>query len=477
LLGLLNDILDFSKIEAGQLIIEKSNFSLPEMLDTITAIFMTTVEEKGLELHIDQSSADIPVYVKGDELRLRQILVNLISNGIKFTEQGSILVQINPDNKDDGKIELHFSVKDTGIGIPLKKQAKVFSSFSQADDSTSRKFGGTGLGLSICKQLVEMMGGQIWLESREGEGSTFHFSVTLESGVKEHMPPRRTISEEPVFLQKLNVLLVDDNKINCDLARVVLEQQNHVVIEAHTGIEALEQVIQRTFDLILMDVQMPVMDGLVTTAIIRESEKGHISHNIETLAMAEKLTRKLAGSHIPIIAMTANAMGGDRQKCLDVGMDEYLTKPFMPEHLHNVLQLLFQDIDIEQAEILEERGCENVQENPTMEHLTKQVRHHLKTVYGIDDAVARQMVGEAASSLVEALDAMTDALKINEWSVVRKSAHSLKGVLLNMGIEHLADQAKAIEKEASKGFVVQDAMIDGFTTRMRAFIIEMQSET
>ncbi len=477
LLGLLNDILDFSKIEAGQLIIEKGNFSIFEMLESITAIFATTIKEKGLSLHIDQSNTDIPVYVKGDELRLRQILVNLISNGIKFTEQGSIRVQICSKVRDADKIEFQFSVSDTGIGIPLEKQTKIFSSFSQADDSTSRKFGGTGLGLSICKQLVKMMGGTIWVKSSEGKGSIFYFTVVLEHGVREEFQTEQINSTAPGFLQKLCILLVDDNAINCDLARVVLEQQNHTIVEAHNGIEALKKITLHNFDLILMDVQMPVMDGLVTTEIIRASEKGLTSQNLEDVDMAKKMISKLTGSHIPIIAMTANAMGGDRQKCLDAGMDEYLTKPFLPEHLHNVLQLLFQGTGAEQMEILEEGGEKNSQEKLESGYLRRQVLHHLTTAYNMADAQAEQMLREGVTSLVELLGVIVFAQKRSDWPALCKAAHSLKGILLNMGLERVANQAKQIEEAKSRWGGRQDTAFDGFITQLKGLIIEIQSGT
>lgn len=336
LLSLLNDILDFSKIEAGQLVMEKNNFNLVSMLDNIISLMGHAAKEKGLELILQKDGLDFPVFVEGDELRLRQILVNLIGNGIKFTEKGSVMLRFIPEEREDYKVGLHFIVSDTGIGIPEGKQEIIFSSFKQVDSSTTRKFGGTGLGLAICKQLVEMMGGRIWYESAVGKGSQFHFIVVFERGkeekVKQHQP---TISSA---VNGLAVLLVDDNKINRSLAGIVLEQDSHRIFEAENGLDGLAVLLEEDIDLILMDVQMPVMDGLTASTIIRASENGNdLSRFNLPQAFPDKLIRQCKGRHIPIVAMTANAMRGDQEKCLAAGMDNYLTKPFEPVQLRSII--------------------------------------------------------------------------------------------------------------------------------------------
>lgn len=336
LLGLLNDILDLSKIEAGQLLIENNNFSLPSLLDNTISMMTFAAQEKGLELILQSDALGESVFVKGDELRIRQILVNLIGNSIKFTEKGSVTLKVIPENRDDNQLGLHFMVIDTGVGIPADKQETIFSSFSQVNSSTTRKFGGTGLGLAISKQLVEMMGGRIWCESSEGRGAQFHFTVALEHGDEQKFrQPSEIISST---VKGLTILLVEDNEINRDIARFLLKKDRHRVIEAENGLKGLEILVEQDVDLILMDVQMPIMDGLTASTIIRASEKdSDLTQFSLPDSLPEKLLRQCKCRHIPIVAMTANAMEGDREKCLAAGMDNYLTKPFKPEQIKEMI--------------------------------------------------------------------------------------------------------------------------------------------
>ena len=335
LLGLLNDILDFSKIEAGQLVMEEYDFNLLHTLEHVIAMMGFTAKEKGLTLRLEKDALIQPVFVLGDELRLRQILVNLIGNALKFTPHGTVTLRVLSQNRTDQKVDLHFMVIDTGIGISVDKQDTIFQNFSQADSSTTREFGGTGLGLAISKQLVEMMNGRIWIESTEGQGTTFHFTIALKQGDEDQVPTQK---KEDLHVHGLDILLVDDNKINCDLACIVLEQDGHRIVTAENGLEALKKIADQHFDLILMDVQMPVMDGLTATTIIRASETGEelTGFNLPP-ALTEKLATHCRGKDIPIIAMTANAMSGDREKCLVAGMSDYLTKPFKPQQVRAIL--------------------------------------------------------------------------------------------------------------------------------------------
>ncbi len=335
LLGLLNDILDFSKIEAGQLLIVEHDFNFLTMLANIQSTMMYNATEKVLELNFPQNDDSLPVYVKGDELRLRQILLNLIGNAIKFTPHGSVTLRVSVEKQSENSIQLHFEVRDTGIGISAEKHKKIFASFSQADSSTTREFGGSGLGLAICRQLVGMMGGKIWLESELGKGTIFHFTIVLAPGRKDNIPQPGT---DIMPRKNLHILLADDNLLNRELAQLILEKDEHIVITAENGLQVLQRMETDTFDLILMDVQMPIMDGLTTCAIIRESEReGDLSSYTLSAYLKERLLQNCRGKHIPIIAMTANAMEGDRQKCLNAGMDNYITKPFDPIQVHQVI--------------------------------------------------------------------------------------------------------------------------------------------
>lgn len=338
LLGLLNDILDFSKIEAGQLQLDMHVFSIASLVSSVRSIMEVAAEDKGIQLLVQADFDQLPVYVEGDELRLRQVLVNLLNNAIKFTNEGSTVIKVEREASDDAGIALlRFSVIDTGVGIAFEQQGGVFTSFRQADSSTARKFGGTGLGLAISKQLVEMMGGQLWFESEPGKGSSFYFNVPL--AISEGK--RSDLSEQSVVAtaaSQLRILLVEDNMANRDLAKMVLEQAGHSVVTAHDGLNALEVIADDDFDVVLMDVQMPVMDGHTACGIIRDCEKGRAVREDIPSDMAEKLMKRLAGGHLSIIAMTANAMQGDKEKSLQAGMDFYLTKPFLPGQVALALQ-------------------------------------------------------------------------------------------------------------------------------------------
>jgi signal transduction histidine kinase/ActR/RegA family two-component response regulator len=310
LLDLLNDILDFSKIEAGKLELDAAPFELRPLLDSTLAVVRLTAERKGLHVVLD-IDPQVPAAVVGDAGRLRQVLVNLLGNAVKFTDQGEVRLTVNVAERTGERIALRLGVKDTGIGIPADKQDRIFGAFIQADGSTTRKFGGTGLGLAISNRLVALMGGRIAVDSTPGDGSLFHFTIALgvhtgallEDDAAAHAP--RPVATSRTGLQ---VLLAEDNKVNQRVAQRFLERLGHHVTLANDGREAVELWQQQAFDLVLMDVQMPEMDGFEAVATIREAE----------------LDR---GTRTPVIALTAHAMSGDRERCLAAGMDGYLTKP------------------------------------------------------------------------------------------------------------------------------------------------------
>jgi len=339
LMGLLNGILDFSKIEAGQLILEKQPFLLETLLDGIHSTMSGLAREKGLAFHID-TDPQVPEAFIGDSIRLSQILINLIGNAIKFTEQGEVRLTVETEGTghQNGLCRLRFTVEDTGIGIPESKQRLLFESFQQADTSISRKYGGTGLGLAISKQLVQLMDGTITVESREGKGARFSFTVLLEP-CSSNVVKQGHMAKAPMTREKdiLNVLLVEDNEANRELAIIVLESAGQQVTSAVDGLDALDKLSKQDFDLILMDVQMPRMNGITTTRMIRVIEQEEPVPPTIDQELLKRLQARLAGGHIPIVAMTAHAMDSDRQRCLDAGMDDYLTKPFQPEQVLDVL--------------------------------------------------------------------------------------------------------------------------------------------
>jgi signal transduction histidine kinase/ligand-binding sensor domain-containing protein/CheY-like chemotaxis protein len=331
LLTVLNDILDFSKIEAGRLDLSPMEFCLGELIQQTIKIQRVALHAKNLEFGL-QVDAQIPRNVVGDPDRLRQILLNLISNAIKFTANGGIRLNVFPEPGSlPGKASdllLHFALADTGIGIPGNKLELIFEAFRQADGSTTRKFGGTGLGLAICSRLTELMGGRIWVESEEGHGSTFHFTVRF-ARVAEMVGSKPT---SPASLGRmisildaagppapLQILLAEDNLVNQKLAVRLLERRGHCVTLASTGREAIAAFEKARFDLVLMDVQMPDMDGLEATLEIRARERQ-------------------AGLHTPIVALTAHALKGDRDRCMAAGMDGYINKPIEADRFIQVVE-------------------------------------------------------------------------------------------------------------------------------------------
>ena len=321
LLRIINDILDFSKLEAGKVSIEMLEFDLRDLVEKIVRAHVPRLEEKSLELQY-QLPASLPRRIIADPYRLQQVLNNLIGNAAKFTEQGSVLVAIKAQEQREDSLVLQFSVTDTGIGIAPDKTGQIFQSFSQADGSQTRKYGGTGLGLAISKQLIELMGGKIWLTSAQQQGSTFTFTLPCRTG---SLAPATAWSPPPVqdlvvSGRPLHLLVAEDNKENQLVTGLMLKSLGHTYVVANNGQEALDILERETFDAVLMDIQMPELDGLEATRILRQREKGE--------------------NHLTVIALTAHALAGDRERFLSLGMDDYLAKPVALESLYSVLERL-----------------------------------------------------------------------------------------------------------------------------------------
>jgi PAS domain S-box-containing protein len=333
LLTIINDILDFSKIEAGRLDFEQIAFDVPAVFDDVLDLVGEQARSKGLSLSASLEP-DVPTQAVGDPGRLRQVLLNLVGNAVKFTPAGEVRVRGQLDAAADGFVVIRVSVADTGIGIPADAQRTLFAPFAQADASTTRKFGGTGLGLAISRQIVEMMGGAIGVESEAGRGSTFWFTVRLGAadpmqvdagrsavGSAAPLPPSPAV-ESPEGGERrgftgARVLLAEDNPVNQRVAARMLAKLGHRVDVVSNGLEAVEAARRVPYDAILMDCQMPEMDGFEAAGAIRRSAQGQ---------------------RVPIVALTANAMAGDRERCLEAGMDEYLAKPVTLEDLRQVLE-------------------------------------------------------------------------------------------------------------------------------------------
>jgi len=324
LLSLVNDILDISKIEAGKVELEIEDFEIRKMLKDVENIMYIKAEEKALD-YKTFISPGVPEFMRGDPSRLKQVILNLVNNAVKFTLKGYVHIYVDIDDREENNLMLKVRVEDSGIGISEEGKKNLFQLFSQVDTSTTKNYGGTGLGLSIARRLVTLMRGEIGMESEQDRGSTFWFTALLENS-------ERTTSVPEVFevekeedgkpFKMLNILLAEDNEINQKIIQYSLTNAGYRVDIARNGQEAIDMYNTGSYDLVLMDVQMPILDGYEATAHIRQVEKSLLNGHPRT----------------PIVALTANAMKGDREKCLDAGMDEYLSKPFTPNDLISLIR-------------------------------------------------------------------------------------------------------------------------------------------
>ena len=319
LLAVINDILDFAKIESGKLELERATLELRALIEEALDVVSSAAAERGLDLSY-RIEDGVPDHLVGDVTRIRQVLVNLLSNAVKFTERGRVSVSLSGRQLGAGRYRAHFAVSDTGIGIPFERRDRLFVPFSQVDGSSTRQYGGTGLGLAICKRLSELLGGRIWVESTEGEGSTFHFTLLGEAVARPVPTPRKSPGPEVdrARRRRLRVLLAEDNSVNRLIALTMLERLGYRADTVANGLEVLEALDRQAYDVVLMDVRMPEMDGLEATRRVRSRHRGEVRPHI--------------------IGFTAGMLAGDRQHCLEAGMDDYLRKPFGIEELRLVLQ-------------------------------------------------------------------------------------------------------------------------------------------
>ncbi len=436
LLDIINDILDFSKMDAGKLEIEHIEFNLATIIENCLDLLTPRAREKNLP--IDSSIDDsIPPVLIGDPGRIRQVLLNLIGNAIKFTTEGNILVRVMRLQTRGQRQRIRFEVQDSGIGIPSDKLHLLFQPFSQADASITRKYGGTGLGLSISKRLVEMMEGHIGVSSTEGQGTTFWFDLTLDKGAPEPagadtLPAGTTPSRQaPVQSSKDKaqqplVLLVEDNPVNQRVASLQLERLGCRVHITENGEQALNALLTRhiPYTLVLMDCQMPVMDGLEASKAIRLAEKE-------------------SGDHIPIIAMTADVTPESRARCLEAGMDDFLRKPVEPKLLQSLLeQWLPAPLHGTPAEPLP-------QDNAGQTALPDFSR--LRKMFGNDEAVIHELFQIFVETTGPLLDSLAQAIEFDIAADVRSLSHQIAGSAANLGISQLHDMARSLEKLAQHG--------------------------
>ncbi|HKQ84563.1 MAG TPA: ATP-binding protein [Steroidobacteraceae bacterium] len=426
LLRIIDDILDFSKLESGKMKIEAIGFRLSHVCDQVQSLMLPAAQEKGLSLSFN-FAVDTALEVVGDPLRLGQVLLNLVSNAVKFTERGSIEVSATAKSSTADAVELEFSVRDTGIGLSPQECAGLFQSFSQADASTTRKYGGTGLGLAISKQLVELMGGSIRVDSKPGAGSTFTFIVRMARGNGTASGRIDVGGDEQSIraaLSGMRVLVVEDNKINQQIARELLSRVGVVVTIAGNGLECLEVLARDTYDAILMDVQMPVLDGLETTRAIRE---------------------RLRLTALPVIAMTANAMEGDRQRCIAAGMNDYLPKPIEAEALLAALAR-WAVVPAQSSHATNDSPAHAASVTASLPRVTPGLNLEGAMKNADDDpAFLRELLRQFAGDHHDDAQLIAHAIAANELDRARRISHTLKGIAATFCADRLHSAALALD--------------------------------
>jgi PAS domain S-box-containing protein len=426
LLHLINDILDFSKMEAGKLQLSPIDFQIRDFLKKRLKILQATAQQKNLSfvIEVDQS---VPDWLHGDPDRWIQVVINFVSNAIKFTEHGGITIAIKIVETRDDNLLLYCNVKDTGLGITQEAQQHIFDAFTQADNSTSRRYGGSGLGLSICRQLMDLMGGRIWVDSQPGQGSQFQLlvpftRVATSSQMAEELAELDNILVGKKSARALNVLLAEDHPVNQKIAVEILKNRGHHITLAEDGQQALEHYAKKRYDLILMDVQMPGMDGESATAAIR-------------------LLERETGTHVRIIGLTAHALVGDKERLINIGMDGYLAKPFMPKELIAIVESFSADNQPMSAPV-NLISVDNIQNLP---------------VFNREEALERAMgqlpfLKKISSVFIDNLPAMRAQLQAaidgNDEIELGRAAHRIKGAVANFSAPACVAVAKQLEDAA-----------------------------
>ncbi len=442
LLVVINDILDISRIEAGKLQLEYIDFDLIALVKHSVQVLSPKAEEKGLDFKLTMDE-NISKIIVGDPYRLNQILLNILNNAIKFTEKGSVCVTVLMHKDDSDRQQLRFIIEDTGIGMEEVFLDNIFQKFMQEDSSIARKYGGTGLGLNITKQLVELMGGSIKVKSVKNEGSLFLIDIEFQKGNVENIIIDKKINLSSSILQNIAVLLVEDNEMNRILAKTILNNFDATTTEAENGVKAIELLKEKSFDIILMDIQMPIMGGFEATHFIRSELK----------------------LDIPIIALTANALKGEKEKCVEGGMDAYLSKPFKEDELIKLMAKLL--------------NLENIEdEMPDINELVEDTFQEDKSVENKDELTAsetpiydlkylREAFGDAPEAIHSLLEAfikegelgvlqITDYLKSRDTEGLRATAHRLKANVAMLNSHNLYNLAIEIEAEAKTGIFSEE---------------------
>ena len=437
LLVLLNDILDFSKVEKGHMEIESVNFDLNHLVESVILLMSGRADENKISLKMEIAPGTTSL-LKGDPTRLRQILLNLIGNAVKFTEKGSVTLLIMEHKKNDGKHNIFFSVSDTGIGISSEVQKNLFSPYTQAHSGISRRFGGTGLGLSICKRLVNAMGGDIKVESKMGAGTTFSFVLLFEQGVAETENEPDTLDST----KSLSILVVDDNLINQRVIAGLLEKDGHTIITTDSAENAMDELKKRSFDVILMDMEMPNIDGPSATRMIR------------ALKDKEK-------ANIPVIAMTANVRKEDIECCFDAGMNDYCSKPIDPENLRSMLLRVANKEGSFKAAATTDSEKIRYTINPLPSpSLQEDVLFTPENLDGLKSSLGVEQMNDLIKDLYEKTESIIDdaeqALRNNNIEALSGFGHDLYGMTANFGLAGLGALAEKINHQAKENIPIEE---------------------
>jgi hypothetical protein len=445
---IINDILDLAAIESGKLRFEKIAFNLKDLLPSLISTFMYQAKEKkiALDYRIDEKLNKI---LLGDPVRLNQILINLISNAVKFTHTGSIQIKCTAEREQRGVCWVRIEVTDTGVGIPEEKLTTIFESFSQADASVTRRYGGTGLGLTIVKQMVELQNGKIHVVSKEHVGSTFMVTIPYAIGKVNDITqaiPRKDKALKDTNTSQLRVLLVEDNDINRLYAKSILKKWQCFIDEAENGLVAIEKIKNNYFDVILMDVQMPVMDGFEATKAIRMMEQS---------------------ANLPIIALTANATAKDVEKCIAAGMNDYLPKPFTPEDLY---QKLFDDLKI--------KPLSTELRPAAMKVVPSYNLAYLRSVSGNNEEFIREMVLTFIQTIPQVLEDMKTAMNSQDWIKLSRLAHQIKPSFILMGLDSLRSDIVFIEENSKQetNLVEVERIANEFIDQCYSMLPELSKE-
>lgn len=410
---IINDILDLSKIEAGKLTVEKIGFEPKKVVGNAMQVLMHKAEEKGLSLTNSFCDHRLHDVLIGDPYRLNQVMLNLMSNAIKFTEKGNVDVTCKVVDETAETQTIEASVIDTGIGMEQNYVEKLFDKFSQEYESVSRKFGGTGLGMSICKDLISLMGGNIKVKSKKGEGTTVTFTITFPKGKQSDLPELTEITISPDFLTGKTIVVTDDNEMNRLVASTILKSYGANIIEATNGEEALEVVKSEDPDLILMDIQMPLLNGYDATKRLR-----------------------MSGNNIPVIALTANAIRGENEKCIEAGMNDYIAKPFKEDEFLKKISQWLKIKYINSATSSEQKdNNKNLYDLSGLEEIGKG-----------NAAFVDKMVLLFCDQTPKAVSEMKKALANNNLETMGALAHKLKPSIDNLKIESLRNVIREIEK-------------------------------